>query len=145
MVAFLAVVVEDFEKRRLGAGGALRAAELKVLTDMLNGLEVEEKVLCPLGGALAYRDELGWLEVSVCERGFGLPLQSKVREVGDDFGQLGKQKIHGIAHKNEFSVVCDIAARCLEAFLSAQSEVHRHHALRQIICSGQAHNLPHSE
>jgi len=77
LVALFAVAVEDLEERGLRAGCALGAPELQGLTDELDGFEVEEEVLGPLGCALAYGDELSGLQMRVGECGLALPLQGE--------------------------------------------------------------------
>jgi hypothetical protein len=99
----------------LGSCRSLGTTELQMRADMLYGFEIEEEVLSPLSGALAYSDELGGLQMGVGERGFRFPLHSKGGEVGEDFCEFGKEQIHGIAHEDELSVVGHIAARCLRS------------------------------
>lgn len=115
LVALLGVAVENLEERCLGSGGALGAAELEVVLDVLYGLKVEQEVLRPLRCSLADGDQLSGLQVSVSQGGLGLPLQSEFGQVVDDLGKLGEDQVHGIAHEDELGVVSHVTACCLDS------------------------------
>ena len=100
----------------MGAGCALGAAEEELFLDVLNGFEVHQEILGPLGGSLANGDELGGLQVGVRKGGLVLPLQGKLGEVIDDLGKLGEKQVHGITHQDELCVISNIATCCLPRY-----------------------------
>lgn len=70
LVTLARVALEDLEERGLCASCALSTTEFEFAADMLDTLQVKHKILRPLSGSLAHRNQLSCLEVCICKRGF---------------------------------------------------------------------------
>ena len=102
------IAIEQLQEAGLGAGGALNAQEGQALVDGLELFQIEEQILDPQGGALAYRGELGGLEMGEPQGGHVLVCAREAGERGDHAQQAAADQVHAGAGLDEIGVVGDI-------------------------------------
>ena len=104
------IAVEKGQEARLGAGGALGAAEAERRQTMLDLVEVEDEIIAPQAGALAHGGQLGRLEVGEAERRQVAPADGEPRQGVDDADQPVAQHRQPLAHQYQVGIVGDEAA-----------------------------------
>ena len=109
--AFFVVPLKQLEERRLGAGGALGAEQLRLRQAVAHLLEIHQKFLDPQRRALADGGRLRGLEVGEREGGEILVFLRKTAQLRDGVDQLFLHQPHRVVEDNQVGVVADIAAR----------------------------------
>ena len=101
------VALEELEEGRLGAGGALAAAEPERLQPVGELLHVEPEVLHPEGGPLPDGGELRRLEVGVRQAGQGRRPDGERLQRAQHRDQPAQQEPEPVAHDQQVGVVGD--------------------------------------
>ena len=103
------LAVEQGQKRRLRAGGALDAAHRKLRNPPLDFAQVLHKVIAPQRRPLADGGQLGRLIVRKSQRRQAAILFGEFAEPVDQAGELAGDDPQAVAHQDQVGVVADIA------------------------------------